>query len=299
MGVDTAATEFLGFVRAVGVDYGSTLTIGRQSRFGSVDELTKALGPWCAKRELDVLAQALRAAGGYADPVFAALGAAKLAALDRSDFEGATILHDLNEVRPDERAGRWTCVFDGGSTEHVFQFPRALETTMRLVAPGGHLVTAVPANQQMGHGFYQVSPEVYFRSLVVENGYQLVGAFLHIEGLRTGWYRITDPAQAGRRLDVATLGPAEMFVCARRVGDAGLHRTPQQSDYADAWETGSTTTPAPASRRSRVRQRTFRAAPGAGRAARAASRLRRRGAAGLERVDLKALAAEMVTQTEP
>ncbi|CAN5652261.1 hypothetical protein BH10ACT1_BH10ACT1_08000 [soil metagenome] len=291
MGVDATAAAFLGYARSSGVVFEQTLTIGRQSRFGPATQLVDALRPFATADELSGLASAFGASDGFAEPLFRALGAASVDALDHSDFEGANILHDLNQDLPASLAGGWTLVFDGGSTEHVFDFPRALEATMKLVSLGGHLITAVPANQQMGHGFYQVSPELYFRTLIPANGYEIVGVFLHEDGIRPRWYRAADPAISGRRLTATTLGATELFVCARRVGDAGLHEIPQQSDYAEAWRTGDAPVTRVRGRTSDLRQRAFRFAPRIGAAVRSgAQMLRSRSANGLTAVDLADLA---------
>lgn len=260
MGVDVATSEFLGLCRAVGVDFGQTLAIGRQSRFGPSQLIAGALGGFGVVRDETALANELEHAEGWADPLFRELGATQLDALDRSDFEGATVLHDLNVAIPDALEGGWSCVFDGGVSEHVFGFTTSLENTMRLVAPGGHLVVSVPTNQEVGHGLYQVGPEMYFRTLVPSNGFQVCGVYLHEAWPVSRWFRLDDPLLAGRRIMFGTLGRAHLFVLARRVGPAGIETIPEQSDYAVAWETGAAPITSHSSRAGRLRQRIHRAA---------------------------------------
>jgi hypothetical protein len=240
MGIDVPAAQFLAMARANDVDFSTTLTLGRQSRVGRPAQLVEAMQPFGVIDQPDRLESELAGASGWADPVFTSLGAGRVDALDRSSFEGAEILHDLNEPLPDDLDGHWSCVVDGGLSEHIFDFPTALTSSMRLVAPGGHLVAMVPTNQQTGHGFYQVGPEAYFRSLIAENGYRLRGVFLHEETPRGRWFRVPDPAEVGHRVTVATVAPAMLYVVARRIGQvAGLSKIPQQADYSAAWEDGS------------------------------------------------------------
>ena len=54
-------------------------------------------------------------------------------------------------------------VVDGGTLEHVFDYPTALRNAMRMVRVGGHLILNAPVNNFPGHGFYQISPELFFR----------------------------------------------------------------------------------------------------------------------------------------
>lgn len=237
MGIDRPAAEFLAAACRNGVDFTRTLTLGRQSRFGPPAALADALVRGGAIEDPEPVETALRRAGGWADPVLTALGAATVEALDLSDFEGATVRHDLNVPLPDELDGRWTAVIDGGATEHVFRFDTALESSMRLVAPGGHLVAIVPTNQQAGHGFYQIGPEVYLGALVPDNGFELCGMWVH-EATPNGRWSVAPSAADGRRHTFGSAAPAMLYVVGRRVGDAGLHRTPQQSDYAAAWDDG-------------------------------------------------------------
>jgi len=42
--------------------------------------------------------------------------------------------------------GAYTTVIDGGSLEHVFNFPQAIANCMNMVAVGGHFIGLSPAN---------------------------------------------------------------------------------------------------------------------------------------------------------
>ena len=56
-------------------------------------------------------------------------------------------------------------MIDSGSLEHVFNISQALRNCLEMVESGGHFISIGPANNAMGHGFYQFSPELYFRIL--------------------------------------------------------------------------------------------------------------------------------------
>ena len=89
--------------------------------------------------------------------------------MDFSAYEGAAILHDLNEPVGDELKEKFTFVLDGGTLEHIFNFPVAITGAMEMVAVGGHLAIVTGGNNFFGHGFYQFSPELFFRAFNLEN----------------------------------------------------------------------------------------------------------------------------------
>ena len=66
---------------------------------------------------------------------------------------------------------KYTLVIDGGCLEHIFNFPVAIKNCMEMLQEGGHFIGITPANNLMGHGFYQFSPELYFRIFSKENGF--------------------------------------------------------------------------------------------------------------------------------
>lgn len=249
MGVNVAGLEFLLFARAIGVDFESTVTIGRQANMlppedvpGTCDRFVDALraAGHPAPEALDGVGAAPLQRPGFAEPLFAALGARSTASVDLSGFEGATIVHDMNRPIPVEHHGLHSTVFDGGALEHIFDFPRAIENAMQLVAPGGHLLTIVPMNDQVGHGFYQFGPELYFRTLSEPNGFRLRHLLVQVDGLRRRWLRVTDPQELGHRVELSTVGPADLYVVAERIGEPGLFEVPQQSDYAARWADAAT-----------------------------------------------------------
>ena len=85
---------------------------------------------------------------------------------------------------------------DAGSLEHVFDVPTAIRNCMRMVAPGGYFLAITPANNTMGHGFYQFSPELFYRVLSDANGFT-VERMLVTGTSSTRWFEVADPASIG------------------------------------------------------------------------------------------------------
>lgn len=177
--------------------------------------------------------------GGYSEAFLRELGAREVASLDYSEYEGATLLHDLNQPVPQEWDEQYDMILDGGSLEHVFQFPTALASCMRMVKKGGHFVTITPSNNFSGHGFYQFSAELFFRVFSRENGFSLpLVAFA--EARRGGKiYRVDDPAKLRRRVLFGGRGPLLLLVVARREEICPIFaRSLAQSGYAQVWQDG-------------------------------------------------------------
>lgn len=178
---------------------------------------------------------------GFAEPLLELLGAREPASLDHSDFEGSEFVHDLNDPIPAELRASRSLVWDGGTLEHVFNFPTAVRNAMELTEVGGHLLLMSPANNWMGHGFYQFSPELWFRVLSPENGFRV--EWMLIKASRhpaSRWYRVRDPKEVGERVTLTARSRGTLYVLARREEEVPvLAQTPQQSDYAEAWATNT------------------------------------------------------------
>jgi len=179
----------------------------------------------------------------YCEPYLQAiLGAEEVVSIDVSDYEGATIVHDLNE--PLDYAGpQFDLVIDGGCLEHVFNFPVAISNVMKLVRPGGRVLICNPANNLCGHGFYQFSPELMFRVLSEENGFKIEELlfsehrFGSVEAAPPRRVvRVRDPKEAGGRALITSGKPLMQRVLAVKLSERnGIAARPQQSDYSVMW----------------------------------------------------------------
>jgi hypothetical protein len=237
MGIDLNATKFLLFARHMGVDFTTTATIGRQWLELKPRPLARTLEDGGVPADARRIDRILRGSDGYGEELLRHIGARDVHVFDVSAYEGATHLHDLN-LPIDEAVKRaYTAVFDGGSLEHIFNFPVALRNCMEMVRVGGHFLATTPANNFMGHGFYQFSPELFFNVMSRENGYEIVQLMTCEVGRASRWYAVKDPTLVRKRVTLTNSAPVNLLVIARRVTDAPLFElTPQQSDYRAAWE---------------------------------------------------------------
>jgi len=185
--------------------------------------------------------------GDTADPILREItGATQVSSIDMSDYQGSSIVHDMNlplwNSRP-ELAGKFDLVIDGGTLEHVFNFPVAVRNLMFLVGQGGHILTANPANNLCGHGFYQFTPELMHRIYAPANGFRVDHVLLtqsrHMSvemDSRPRSFCVVDPASLGRRILLRNRWPVMIRTLAERIGDKPMADLDvQQSDYVMAW----------------------------------------------------------------
>ena len=252
MGVSLATAEFLVEARQRGASFERTCTVGRQALFPgpkTTADLLERHGLLGGGRE--ALYRRLGEKPATLEPLLEALGAREVTAIDASAYEGADVVHDLNQPVPEALHSRFSVVFDGGTLEHVFDVATALRNYLAMVEVGGRLIVHTMANNNLGHGFYQFSPELFFRVLAPENGYEIervvltendllwrraLGLMVPLEH-RGPWYEVADPADVRSRIQLVNRRPTVIQVQARRVADVPVLATaPQQSDYAMQWE---------------------------------------------------------------
>ncbi len=267
MGVCIQVLRHLLAAKRDGVSYERTVMIGRQSlHFSSIKQVQQAIHHFLG-RELTTEETWALLGDGFLEGILRFLGASRIEAVDYSAYEGATIVHDMNRPLPSEYKGQFTAVIDGGSLEHIFDFPRAIRNCMDMLAVGGHFLGITCANNFMGHGFYQFSPELYYRVFSPENGFCVEKMFVcetHAEGK---WYAVVDPQAVGARVTLVNHQPTFLMVRARKIQDKEVFtQIPLQSDYVVTWNQKEQPTAASAeladhpstSKEGRVPQTTFR-----------------------------------------
>jgi hypothetical protein len=241
MGINTSIAKLLVRARLHGVSFARTGTIGRQS-LAIPKKDVKAIARKLGVRGLD---WSRFATNGFADDFFRSmLGTESLQSIDYSDYEGVDIVHDLNAPVPETLHGSFDALIDGGSLEHIFDVKQALANYMNMVKVGGCVFVVTTANNMCGHGFYQFSPEFFYRVFGHANGFIVNDAILieypllSVETSRhQRCFRVVDPAKIGQRVDLITSKPVLIFVHATRISNEEPFRETQlQSDYREKWQ---------------------------------------------------------------
>lgn len=236
MGLDTPAVKFLCAAKSMGVDFSNTATIGRQSFFPDPLSLRRVFSVLRVSQD----AEAFLRENPYGEAFFSLLGARFVDSIDYSNYEEATILHDMNAPISGDLRGRFSLVHDGGTLEHVFDAVQGLQNCLEMVRVGGHFSMANVANNFMGHGFWQFSPDLIFRALSPANGFRIECVLLHEAVVNGAWYLTADPAEVRSRVELRNSLPTYIMALAQRVGKAEVFALPpQQSDYKALWEARS------------------------------------------------------------
>src|SRR5690242_14445837 len=100
MGLSIDGTRFVAQARQAGVRFERTLTLGRQHMVVGperIETILRESGAWPPPQGEAAFRQALRASSWRFETFAAALGAKVVDSCDASDYEGATIIHDLNQ----------------------------------------------------------------------------------------------------------------------------------------------------------------------------------------------------------
>jgi|TARA_B100000686_G_scaffold196765_1_gene203612 SAM-dependent methyltransferase len=236
MGFDDKATQFLLAARRLGVSFEQTATIGRQRLYVTTAGLRQRLNEFGIPTSKNDAQGVLDKNDGYSEPLLHLLGATRTVSIDASDYEGASSIVDLNQTVPAELTASFTAVIDSGTLEHIFDFPTAIRNCMQMVKPGGHLLSVTVANNLSGHGFYQFSPELFYRVLSNANGFE-VKRILVTETSSPHWYEVADPVEIHGRVQLRTFRPTYLCVIAQRTAITPMFETvPQQSDYVTRWD---------------------------------------------------------------
>jgi hypothetical protein len=236
MGLTGNHIRFVLYAQSQGATFGRVATIGRQQLHTDAGELADLLRRYGYHDRAEAAEQVIRRDHGYAEPLFDLLGAEEARSFDASRFEGATDIHDFNQPLTSQHQQRFDVVLDSGSLEHVFHVTSALRNVMDMTALGGHVISIAPANNWLGHGFYQFSPEFFYRAFTEKNGFQILtlAFFEHVGD--PAWVSIPDSASVGGRIEFCTSRPAMLALLAKRISlSTPFAETPQESDYAEIW----------------------------------------------------------------
>lgn len=159
MGIDLAQFRHLTELSSRYSPQGRSLMLGRQSlKLNPKNRLR--INRMLRMSGHDMVWRDLAQEDGFAETMWEKLGFGRVETMDLSDYEGAGILHDLNDPIPDALVGQFDFIFDGGTIEHVFNVPVALMNVFRMLRPGGRFVSANGMNGWVGHGFYQFNPDL-------------------------------------------------------------------------------------------------------------------------------------------
>lgn len=175
MGIGTTGLNILLELRRDTPIHGSCLQIGRQTIYMSPDQFLRCAERW----QLESAALNLLKKSPSLDDqhIFGLMGLDPVESLDYSNYESPTHVADLNLPVPPELHGKYDFIYDGGSSEHIFDFPQVLENYHAMLKPGGILAHAIPSTNHLDHGFYMFSPTLLW-DYYLTNNYRILRAYV-------------------------------------------------------------------------------------------------------------------------
>ncbi|MBU3000751.1 class I SAM-dependent methyltransferase [Roseovarius nubinhibens] len=239
MGVDVALFDRLVELSTRFQPRGRTLMLGRQG-FTIQTRHRKAYDESLARHGIDARRFDFLQEDGFAETLMEKLGFGQIETMDFSDYEGAAILHDLNKKPERKLWNQFDFIFDGGTVEHVFNVPMALEGLYRMLKPGGRLVSANGLNGWYGHGMYQFNPELvwtFWRRACNCNVIDCRAVPVDPDD-EFGQVEFRDPAETGVRLKLKNqIGPGRTYLYyeVEKTKESHLPDFALQSDYETRW----------------------------------------------------------------
>ena len=171
---------------------------------------------------------------------FKAIGFKNVDTLDFSDYEGANIIFDLNNnITPIDHLNKYDLIYDGGTLEHVFNIGNAMNHLNRMTRKNGVIFHSNPCNGYIDHGFFQISPTLYF-DYYLTNDYKILCANILDKSIGRKYFSVKQDLY--RTLDV-NFGPkfspkGVLNFCAQKLSVKDNITIPQQGFYISKWKKG-------------------------------------------------------------
>jgi SAM-dependent methyltransferase len=222
MGLDIHALQFLKLIKDK-KELKNTITIGRLSLH--VEEKV-------IKHLLDI--KKLYVQYAYSEQLLKEyFGASNVDSIDYSNFEQATFVHDFNSPLPKKFHNIYDSVINFGTLEHIFNFPQAIANCSSLCKVNGQLLHIFPANNFTGHGFYQFSPELFYRIYNEDNGYSETEVFITDLLELKKIYKILDVKEG--RINIFSSNQLYLLVRTVLKRKDFCHKKIYQQDYLVQW----------------------------------------------------------------
>lgn len=101
---------------------------------------------------------------------FKMLGINDVQVMDVSDYEGAQVVHNLNNPIPEEFVNGFDFIIDGGTFDHLFDLRVAFANVVKLLRPGGRVFQWNAASNYVGNAYVSFGPDLFYDYYVL-NGF--------------------------------------------------------------------------------------------------------------------------------
>ncbi len=236
MGIDTHCAQIILTYKQLAPHFKKVVTIGRQELNLLPYQIKSLLNiQWPLFKIQDYFLKT-----PFCEPFFFYLGAEMIHSLDISSYEDCSYVIDLNNPIDSSFYEQYDFLYDGGSLEHIFHVPQALENEVNLVKKNGLIMIVVPGNNQFGHGFYQFSSELFFSFFNKERGFDPLLCALYENKPYSPFILCQNLKIVEQRTMLSNSFPTNLiFICRKTFTGVFKFQSIYQSDYLSTWKTGS------------------------------------------------------------
>lgn len=178
--------------------------------------------------------------GNYCETFFSSIGFRNIDSIDNSKYEGAKYVHNLNYPILEDFKNKYDYIYDGGTTQHIFNIPQVFENIIDMLNIDGLFVSVTCNNNFSGHGMYQFSPELYLSCFNKKYGMEILHIYIGENGKTSDEWKNVNSFNGYRNLDKfnSTL-ETYIIIIARKISNERellLKNCPNQYSYEHEWK---------------------------------------------------------------
>lgn len=220
---------------------GAVLQLGKQTTFLNASQMESSLKKIGVSSAIDLNSRVK--SSEHVDDVylFNSLGFECVDSMDYSDYEGATYIHDFNQPVPEQFHQKYDAIYDGGTLEHIFDFPQSLRNIFKMLKVGGVVIHSSPSSNHVDHGFYMFSPTVFY-DWYSANGFEIIKSYIfEYQSDHAGkpWKIYQYHPGSIQHLSFGGWGGEDkllgIYFVARKIRSSTCNLIPQQGAYIRTW----------------------------------------------------------------
>jgi len=159
MGLHKPCSRFLGVEHRSRPIRGRVFTLGRKTLRVSANDAAAILRSERREVQSPGVEEGRQGTGQFDDSAFLAmLGVHRVDSIEISDYEDATIVHDLGDATPSSLEGQFDFSYDGRTLDNVFGPVTGVRNVSRPLRHGGRVVRIEHASNDTNSAYPQSSP---------------------------------------------------------------------------------------------------------------------------------------------
>ena len=149
--------------QTIALTYGELLELFEQESFSPPEKYVKEL-----TISHDENTRVGKGTSFISDEVFFnLLGVEEVFIMDVSEYEGASIIHDLNNAIPESLEGQFDFIIDGGTFDHLVNLRTAFDNVFKMLKIGGRVFQWNAASNFVGAAYISFSPDFFYDYYIV------------------------------------------------------------------------------------------------------------------------------------